>query len=99
VKVIFTPGAELGLERIADYIAEDNPVRALSFVRELREKALGLADMPHAFPLVLRYERHGIRRRVHGNYLIFYTVRRECIYVLAIAHGAQDYDRLLMPEE
>lgn len=99
MKIIFTPGAELSLERIADYIALDNPSRAVTFIRELREKAFGLADMPHAFPLVPRYERFGIRRRVHGNYLIFYTVRQDRIYILIVAHGAQDYDRLLIPEE
>lgn len=29
------------------------------------------------FPLVPRYEGHGIRRRVHGNYLIFYRVAEQ----------------------
>ncbi|ENZ94836.1 type II toxin-antitoxin system RelE/ParE family toxin [Xanthomonas fragariae] len=46
--------AEDDLERIGDYIAQDNPHRALSFVRELREKCMELASTPQAFPLVPR---------------------------------------------
>jgi len=65
--VYITAEAENDLEQIGDYIAQDNPKRALSFVVELRDKCLSLADTPNGFPLVSRYERHGIRRRVHGN--------------------------------
>lgn len=36
MRLAFTPLAEQDLEVIADYIAVDNPARALSFVRELR---------------------------------------------------------------
>ncbi len=99
MKVVFTATAERNLEQIADYIAEDNPPRALSFVRELRERALALADMPQAYPLVPRYERWGVRRRLHGNYLILYVIKDDAIVILTVAHGAQDYGRLLFPDE
>ncbi|MEZ5606824.1 MAG: type II toxin-antitoxin system RelE/ParE family toxin [Burkholderiaceae bacterium] len=36
MRLAFTPLAEQDLEAISDYIAVDNPVRALSFVRDLR---------------------------------------------------------------
>ncbi|WP_423241958.1 type II toxin-antitoxin system RelE/ParE family toxin, partial [Pantoea agglomerans] len=62
------------LERIADYIARDNPCRALSFVMELRDKCMSLANLHQTFPLVQRYEHHNIRRRVYKNYLIFYRL-------------------------
>jgi plasmid stabilization system protein ParE len=62
--------AESDLEQIADYIAKDSPRRALSFVQELRGKCEALAATPKGFPLVPRYEQHGIRRRVHGSYLL-----------------------------
>ena len=99
MKVVITRHAEATLEQIGDYIAQDNPARALTFIRELRDKALGLAGVPHAFPLVPRYERQGVRRRVHGNYLILYVVREDRITIIAFAHGAQDYDRFLLPDE
>ena len=95
--VEFGASAESDLERIGDYIAKDSPVRALSFVRELRETCLRLADAPQAFPLVARYGKFGIRRRVHGNFLIFYRVEPARIVVLHILHGAMDFERVLFP--
>ena len=94
--VRLTAAAENDLEQIADYIAQDNPKQALSFVLALRDKCLGLADAPYGFPLVTRYERHGIRRRVHGNYLIFYRVAGDHISVIHVLHGARDYAALLL---
>ena len=94
--VRLTAAAESDLEQIADYIAQDNPKRALSFVLALRDKCLSLADAPYGFPLVTRYERHGIRRRVYGNYLIFYRVDGDYISVIHVLHGARDFAALLL---
>lgn len=95
--VHLTAEAEHDLETIGDYIARDNPARALSFLQELRAKCLGLADMPERFPLVPRYEAAGVRRRVHRDYLIFYRVEREKVAILHILHGAQNYSAILFP--
>ncbi|RDK07239.1 type II toxin-antitoxin system RelE/ParE family toxin [Cupriavidus lacunae] len=98
IVVRLTPLAEAELEAIADYIARDNPRRALSFVQELRDRCLSLADMPLAFPLVPRYEARGIRHRVHGNYQIFYRVVGDPpsrIDVLHVLHSARNYAALL----
>jgi plasmid stabilization system protein ParE len=89
--------AERDLEVIGDYIASDNPARALSFLQELRSKCLGLADMPERFPLVPRYEATGVRRRGHGDYLIFYRVEAEKVIILHILHGARNYNTILFP--
>jgi plasmid stabilization system protein ParE len=72
---------------------------ALSLVQEMREKCFALADAPRGYPLVPRYDRHGIRRRPFGIYLIFYRVGTETIEVVHILHGARDYGQLLFPEE
>jgi toxin ParE1/3/4 len=90
--------AEAELEAIGDYIARDNPRRAVSFVRELRDKCLGLVDMAFAFPLVPRYEDRGVRHRVHGSYQIFYRVVGqpiERIDVIHVLHGARNYGAIL----
>jgi toxin ParE1/3/4 len=97
--VRLTSEAEHDLERIADNIAKDNPSRALSFVLELSDKCLSLAEMHQAFPLVLRYEEHGIRRRVHGNYLIFYRVEADRVVIIHVLHGAMDYVGILFADE
>jgi len=95
--VHLTAEAEYDLEAIGDYIARDNPKRALSFLQELRSKCLGLADMPERFPLVPRYETVGMRRRVHKDYLIFYRVEQEKVVIIHILHGAQNYSTILFP--
>lgn len=91
----FSSEAENDLEQIADYIAERNPQRALSFIRELRSKCEDLVDNPNGFTLVPRYEHHGIRRRVHGNYLIFYRVETAKVVIVHVLHGAIDYGAIL----
>ncbi|MFC6307212.1 type II toxin-antitoxin system RelE/ParE family toxin [Paraburkholderia dipogonis] len=94
------PAVEAELEAIGDYIARDNPRRAVSFVRELRDKCLSLADMALAFPLVPRYEDRGVRHRVHGNYQIFYRVvglPAERIDIIHVLHGARDFAAILFP--
>ncbi len=95
--VELTREAERDLERIGDYIARDNPARAVTFLRELRDKCLSLAEMPERFPLVPRYEAVGVRRRVHGRYLIFYRVEADRVAVVHVLHGAQDYEAILFP--
>jgi toxin ParE1/3/4 len=99
--VALLPDAEIELEDIADYIARENPSRALSSVREIREKCLSLATMPYAFPLVPRYEERGVRCRGHGRYLIFYRVidaPAERIDILHVLHTARDYAEILFPD-
>lgn len=97
MKVRLTREAEADLERIGDFITQDNPQRALAFIAELREKSLTLAEFPEAFPLVPRYQRFGVRRRVHGNCLIFYTFEGADIFVLHVLRGAMDYESILFP--
>ena len=65
---------------------------------ELLDKCEAICDMPRAFPLVPRYEVHGIRRYVHRDYLIFYRVREELIEVIRILHCARDYETLMFEE-
>ena len=95
--VEFTVAAEADLEGIGDYIARDNSARALSFVRELARSCFELSDTPEAWPLVPRYERRGVRRRVHGRYLIFYRIAGDRITVLHILNGAMDVEAILFP--
>lgn len=93
-----TAAAEADLEAIGDYIARGNPGRAASFVRELHQLCLEIAEMPESWPVVPRYEHHGVRRRVHGRYLIFYRIGPDRVIVLHIVNGAMDFEPLLLPD-
>lgn len=92
LRVIIAPRAQSDLEAIGDYIAAENPVRAESFVEELIGRCLTLSEQPERFPLVERLAHAGVRKMVHGNYLIFYTVYPDRVTVARILHGATDYE-------
>ena len=98
MKVVLTAEALDDLEQIGDYIARDNPVRAQTFIAELAAAARKIGEIPQGFPLVPRYERRGVRRCVHGSYLIFYRIEADRVSILHILHGARDYEALLFPD-
>lgn len=98
MKVVVAAAARADILGIGRYIARDNPERARSFVDELLEKARRIGERPEAWPLVPRYSDRGVRRRVHGAYLIFYRIEAERVVVLHVLHGARDYEALLFPE-
>jgi toxin ParE1/3/4 len=86
----FTRRAEDDLEAIGDYIALDNPVRAVSFVQEIRARCESILDAPKGYPLVPRYGA-GVRKVAFGRYLILYTLNNaEEVIILHIPAAAQD---------
>lgn len=94
MKVRFSPEADADLADISAYISRDNPARARTFTQELVLACVALGEMPLGFPL-LRVEPSGLRRKVHGGYLIIYRVAEEWVEIVRILHGARDVDRLL----
>lgn len=95
--VVLSAAAEADLEAIGDWIATESPQRAIFFVAELRRSCTELAFEPLMYSLVPRYEAAAIRRRVHGNYLIFYRVVGERVEIIHILRGARDYETILFP--
>jgi plasmid stabilization system protein ParE len=95
MRLVITAAAKADLLAIRRTIGADNPTRAVSFVEELLDRCLALADSPRAYPLVPRYERFGIRRCVHGNDLIVYRLQPEQIEVIHILQGARDIEAIL----
>jgi toxin ParE1/3/4 len=83
--------AKLDLRLIGDWIAQENPARAISFVDELLLECLSLNSFPHRYPEYRISETSTLRRKSYGNYLIFYAVLEEVVVVARILHGAQDY--------
>lgn len=87
--------AERDLEEITGYIAEDNPGRAESFARELYARCLALSEFPDAWPVWKESPQRVVRRAVHGNYLIFYSVEKQTVRIQRILHGARNIRRLI----
>jgi toxin ParE1/3/4 len=98
MKVKITRAAEADLEAIADWIAADNPIRALSFINELREKCQGLDHQPKRFPVFGTLDGEAVRKRSHRSYAIFYLVRPDSVDIIHILHGARDLPAALGTE-
>jgi toxin ParE1/3/4 len=97
MRLIFAPLAVTDLEEIGDYIAIDNPQRALSFVRELRVQCRKILDNPLAF--AMREElAPGLRVLPYGHYLIFYRILDKTVRIERILHGARDLGPLFEAE-
>ena len=94
---IFSVLAERDLEEIADYIARDNPRRALPFICEIRERCHKIVTFPKAAPLNEELGK-GIRVIPFGRYLIFYTEDSDKVRVARILTGSRllssDYEKI-----
>ena len=75
MRITLSPLAERDLEAIGDYIAEDNPARALSFVAELRAQCITIAKQPQAYRARPELG-DGIRSCAHGNYVVSFIPTR-----------------------
>lgn len=91
-RIEWRPMAREDLRVIVLYIAKDNPVRAKSFVQELRDKTKPLKENPefgkHGRPGLPKWLRELV---VHPTYIVFYRVLSDSrtIVVLRVKHAAQ----------
>lgn len=91
-RVVILPSARQDLIAIGDFIALDNPERAMSFVAEIEAKMNAIAGQPGRYPA--RDELHvGVRAARYGRYLIFFLEAADEIRVVRVLHGARDLRR------
>jgi addiction module RelE/StbE family toxin len=88
-QVVFSPQAERDFESIADYIAQDNPRRAVTFVSELRKRCLLLGRHLRS---ARRFGLLGASAHIlpYGNYVILYRNLATEVSIERIIHGARD---------
>lgn len=86
-----SPLAEADLLEIGDYIAQDNPARAESFIDELLEQAGKITRMPSGYApreeLLL-----GLRMCPHGRYILFFRIVGNVVRIERFLHSARDID-------
>jgi toxin ParE1/3/4 len=88
-RLVFSPAARTDLREILAYTAEDNPVRALSFVAELEAKAFQTAQRPLSFPARDDLSK-GIRSARHGRYLILFRDLPDVVRIVRVVHMARN---------
>jgi len=97
-RVTFMDPAEEGLLEIAEYIALDNPARAISFIDELTgslKKTLSV--FPYSGKAYLDIKADDIRVFPYGNYVGYYRVKEDelLVEVLFIFNAKQEVSELL----
>jgi len=86
MKVIFSRKAQRHLIGIRDFIAEDNPVRAVTFIDELEAAMSGLSSMPYRCRPSIYFNDDRHRDLIYKGYIIPYLVDEENgrIVILAV---------------
>ncbi len=97
MRVVLSNQAEADLEEIGDYIAADNPARAVSFVREIREHCRRIAPAPLAYPARPELG-DAVRSCSHGRYLILFVPEEREVLIVRVVHGSRDLPNLLDEE-
>lgn len=96
--VLFTPLAQTDLEEIGDYIAQDNPSRAVTFIQDIRAQCQRIGKSPMAYRARPELG-DGIRSSPFGNYVILYRPQANDVLVVRVLHGAMDLPRHMGSED
>lgn len=81
--------ASADLEAIGDYIAADNPTRALSFVEELLALCRRIGENPQHYPARTDIAETA-RMAIHGRYLVLFEETDQGVLIRRILHGARN---------
>ena len=91
--------ADADIERICDYIAEDNPDAADRLDEQIHRAIRLVAKFPglgHSRPDV--QDKRCFIRAV-GRYVIAYRLEKKELVVIRVVYGARDFRRLFPPNE
>ena len=96
-EIRYLPIAEEDLNEIVDYLLEYSIDAANAFIDELEKLEERLSMFPESAVAIRdkKFRSMGYRMAVIGDYLLFYTLRNENVYVMRIMHGKRDYLSLL----
>lgn len=89
MRVVWSDIARQELREIVTTIADDNPVAAAKWIKELRTRAERLSDFPDSGRMMLDEDDWPIRELLYGNYRVLYEVQEQTVLILHVWHGAR----------
>ena len=98
MRLEFSAFVESDLDAIADYIAQDNPMRALSFIQEIGAQVQIVRKTPLLYQLRPEIGA-GARMAIVGRYVILFRVQDEVVRIERVVYGGRDLVALLQTEE
>jgi toxin ParE1/3/4 len=97
MKVELSSIIEGDLDTIADYIAQDNPTRAVSFIREIRARFHVIGQDPLLYQLRPEIGEEA-RMALVGRYVILFRIVGEIVRIERVMYGGRDLLALLNQE-
>lgn len=98
MRLEFSRFVERDLEAIADFIAADNPPRAVTFIRQIRDAILQIGKQPLIYQL--RPEIGAAARlAVVGHYIILFRVVAKTVRIERVVYGGRDLPQLFQNPE
>ena len=89
MRVIWTPEAQAHLDGIYQYVKRDAPFYAQGVVDKLTRRSEQLIDHPYSGRIVPDHDDRNLRELIVFPYRLIYRVMPDCLYVIAVFHGAQ----------
>ena len=87
---------EVDLDAIADFIAQDNPSRAVTFIQDIRKKFADIQLTPLIYQLRPDIGEEARMASV-GNYVILFRIQDNAVRIERIAYGARNLPGVFDP--
>lgn len=94
MRVEFSRWVETDLDSIAEFIAQDNPQRAVTFIREIRQKIHRIGEQPLLHQLRPEIG-ESARLAVVGRYVILFRILDDAVRIERVVYGGRDLPSLL----
>jgi len=98
MRVEFSSFVEGDLDAIADYIAQDNPTRAVSFLQEIGAQIYTVGQNPLLYQLRPEIGEDA-RMAIVGRYAILFRVIGEAVRIERVVYGGRDLLALFQQQE
>ena len=92
-KVIWADAAVTDLDAAAEYISNDSPAYAASFVLKALESDQSLGGLSERGRVVPEFKREDIREIFVFNYRLIYRIEQNRVSILALIHGRRDFSQ------
>jgi len=93
----YLPVAQDDLIEIFDFIAQDSPNHASSFVEKLDKRISLLESNPllGRVPRNTKLQEYDYRVLIIGSYLVFYVIHGQTVEINRVVHGSRSLDHLI----
>ena len=97
MRILLTAAAVADIEHVGDYIAKDNPERAVSYITALEHRIAQFGTLPQGGRLRPEWGAL-VRSTPFGSHLIVWRTAGDTVEILRVVHGSRDLTALFRKE-